>query len=78
MALYQDQTRVSQTTHTAFSQDLSPGNAAPFAGIYRCTGCDHEIGIAHGHVLPAQGHPQHQPSQGPIRWRLLVYAVHKS
>lgn len=78
MAIYKDGSRLTQTQDAAFDADHNPGIAAPHAGIYRCTGCDHEIGIAAGHTLPSQGHSQHGPNQGPIRWRLLVYAVHKS
>ncbi|MGE7136917.1 hypothetical protein ACQKIE_04725 [Luteibacter sp. NPDC031894] len=60
----------------AYDTAWSPGSAAPVAGIYCCTACGHEIGIAQGHTLPPQGHPQHPVSLGPIRWQLAPFAMH--
>lgn len=78
MALYQDGSRVSKVTDPAFDAIHNPGNAAPHAGIYQCTVCKHEIGIAAGHTLPSQSHAQHPASSGPIKWRLQVYAQHNT
>lgn len=78
MALYQDSTNVQKTTHEAFDSVYGIGVEAPHAGIYRCIKCGHEIGIARGHKLPTQSHPQHPSSLGDIKWKLLVYAVHKN
>lgn len=75
MALYQFGQYLKQFNDTAFSSNLSPGTPAPFAGIYRCANCGHEIGIAEGHTLPPQIHPQH-PQGLPILWCLLVFAEH--
>lgn len=60
--------------HSAFDALASPGTAAANAGIYRCTACGDEIGIAKGHTLPPQNHHQHAPGKGPIQWQLLVFA----
>jgi hypothetical protein len=76
MATYKNPTWVVKGDSAEFDKDHGPGVAAPFAGIYRCMGCHREIGIAHGHVLPPQGHHTHTASQGSIRWRLIVYADH--
>ncbi len=76
MALYKNPTYVKQVSDTAFDAVHDPGIAAPHAGIYRCTKCGHEIGIAEGHTLPPQIHPQHAPSMGAIKWQLLVFAQH--
>ncbi len=76
MALYKHGQSLTQSQDAAFDVVHSPGNAAPHAGIYKCTGCGHEIGIAAGHTLPPQGHPQHPTSLGSIRWKLLVFAQH--
>jgi hypothetical protein len=76
MALYKDSSHVKYSSDAAFDQVHDPGTAAPFAGIYRCTRCGHEIGIAAGHTLPPQTHPQHPASLGSIQWQLLVYAEH--
>ena len=77
MALYKEQAHVGPSSSSEFDTVHSVGAAAPHAGIYRCVGCGHEIGIAQGHTLPPQGHPQHASNQGAIRWKMLVYAVHK-
>jgi hypothetical protein len=78
MALYKDSVNVNASSDAAFDQEHQPGIAAPFAGIYRCAGCGHEIGIAATHTLPSQNHPQHGTNQGKIRWKLLVFAQHKA
>jgi hypothetical protein len=78
VALYQDGSHVTQTKHTGFDAVHSPGVSAPNAGIYRCTACGHEIGIAEGHTLPSQLHAQHPSTLGPIKWKLLVFAVHNA
>lgn len=75
MALYQDKIHVKHSVHQAFDAVHNPGINAPFAGIYRCTGCGHEIGIAQGHTLPPE-HPRH-PARVAIQWQLLVFAEHK-
>ena len=61
----------------AFDTELAPSTPAPFAGIYRCMGCQREIGIAFNHKLPPEDHHQHNPlTQGAIRWKLIVFADH--
>jgi len=74
MAFYKYSTHLKQNQHVNFDTDRSPGEAAPDPGIYRCTGCGDEIGIAKGHTLPPQNDHQHT-NQSPVRWRLLVCAV---
>lgn len=76
MALYKNPSFVSTSDSGAFDNLLNPGTKAPHAGIYRCRACGHEIGIAEGHELPPQIHPQHPSSLGAIQWQLAVYAVH--
>ncbi|ELM0670173.1 protein L [Salmonella enterica subsp. enterica serovar Montevideo] len=75
MALYKNSQQVKHSTHSAFDTQHNPGVAAPYAGIYRCINCGHEIGIAEGHTLP----PQHQnhPNTLPIKWQMVVFAEHK-
>ncbi len=72
MALYKYPQVLELSDHAAFDQILPPGSPAPYSGIYRCEGCGHEIAEIQGRPLPPQNHHQHQPSQGPIRWRLVV------
>ena len=76
MALYKDYANVTYSTFAAFDPSYDSGTPAPHAGIYRCTKCGYEIGIAFGHILPPEGHHQHPASLGPIRWQLLVFAQH--
>jgi hypothetical protein len=61
----------------AFDALYSPGDAADNAGIYRCNGCGHEIGIAKHHTLPPQSHHVHPNSLVPIKWQLIVCADQK-
>lgn len=74
MAFYKYTTHLVANQHANFDTDRSPGETAIDAGIYRCTGCGDEIGIAKGHTLPPQNHHQHT-NLSPVRWRLLVCAV---
>lgn len=73
MALYKHQGFLAHTTDAAFDKTHHPGYPAPYAGIYRCTSCGHEIAIADGHTLPPQNHHQHQPDDGPIMWQMIVH-----
>lgn len=75
MAQYKNPGFLTKSEHSAFDETHAPGTAAPDAGIYRCTGCGHEIGIAKGHTLPPQTHHQHSASAGKIAWQLIVFAV---
>ena len=76
MALYQDVSVVTQVDDAAFTATYKPGTSAPYAGIYRCIKCSHEIGIAEGHILPTQTHSKHPPELGDIVWQLTVFAQH--
>jgi hypothetical protein len=75
MALYKYKEFVEHSDDGAFDKLIAPGTAAPWPGIYGCHACGHEIGIAFGHILPAQNHHQHPYGVGPIQWRLI--ASHK-
>lgn len=75
MALYKYAQALTQSQDAAFDALHTPGTAAPHAGIYRCTNCGDEIGIANGHILPPQNHRQHNPANGRIMWQLIVYPV---
>lgn len=75
MALYKNATHLKTSTSAEFDKTHSPGTEAPHAGIYRCTACGDEIGIAKTHKLPPQNHRQHAANAGKIEWQLVVYAV---
>jgi hypothetical protein len=78
MASYKYNSYLSLSDSKEFDNVYQPGVAAPFAGIYKCVVCGHEIGIAQGHILPAQTHAQHDPKTGKIEWKLVVFAMHNS
>ena len=75
MALYKHGNRLTQSQDAAFDAMHAPGMDAPNPRIYRCTSCGDEIAITGGHTLSPQGHRQHNPANGQIRWQLLVYPV---
>lgn len=74
MALYKNGNYLSQNDSQAFDELITPGHPTPNSGIYRCEGCGHEIAANKGQPMPPQNHHQHQPNQGHIRWRLIVFA----
>lgn len=76
MAGYKNPAFIIKNDSPEYDKLYAPGISAPHAGIYRCNKCGHEIGIAQGHVLPPQGHPQHSAAMGAIQWQLAVYAIH--
>ena len=57
-----------------YDREYEPGAIAPNSGIYRCTNCGKEDACNKGNPLPPQNHGQHNPANGPIRWKLLVFA----
>jgi hypothetical protein len=69
MALYQQTSDLSYSNSPIFAQVFEPGTAAPFGGIYKCTGCGHEIGTAKYHSLPPQNHHQHTYPYRRILWQ---------
>jgi hypothetical protein len=77
MALYKNGNALTQSQDAAFDQTYTPGTAAPHPGIYKCTGCGDEIGIAGGHNLPPQNHRQHAVG-AKITWQLLAYPVQQN
>jgi hypothetical protein len=51
---------------------LEPGQQTVLSGIYRCQGCGKSVTSIKDRPLPPQNHHQHLPSDGPVRWRLVV------
>lgn len=74
MALYKYSNNLHQNDHSAFDEELKPGEICANSGIYRCTGCGDEIASNKNNPMPPQNHHQHT-SGSPIRWKLLVCAV---
>lgn len=77
MALYKYLNFIGQVADAIFDQANHPASPAPRSGIYRCTGCGHEVASTETHSLPPQNHHQHSPAQGRIMWQLVVYADHR-
>jgi len=78
MALYKNPKYVNSDNSDAFDKIHEPGSKPPFSGIYKCMGCGHEIVAEEAREFPPQNHRQHTPQQGKIRWKLIVFAEHKS
>jgi hypothetical protein len=76
MALYKNPNYLTRSTHTDFDATYSPGDSAPYSGIYRCTGCGKESTSIEGRNLPPQNHHTHTWMQGLILWQLIVAAEH--
>ena len=74
MALYKNAGYLDQSTSQAFDTLHNPGAVPPNSGIYRCEGCGQEIVAEKERRFPSQNHHQHIPSQGSIRWRMIVAA----
>jgi hypothetical protein len=77
MAYYKNQNYLATSDSAEFDKIHTPGTAAPHSAIYRCEGCGTEVASNQGQPLPSQNHSQHTQAQGAIRWRMVVYAVHK-
>jgi hypothetical protein len=77
MAFYKYSNYLASHADVAFDQVYPPGSPTPFSGIYRCEGCGHEITSIQDRPLPPQNHHEHNPSQGKIRWQLIVATTHQ-
>lgn len=77
MALFKHANELTHSTDAEFDREHSPGEKAPYSGIFRCKGCGFEVAANQGQPLPPQNHHQHSTAQGSIRWRLVVFAQHK-
>jgi hypothetical protein len=75
MASYKHGEYLHQNQHEEFDRVLTPGTIAANSGIYRCVGCGDEVACNKDNPLPSQNHRQHNPNQGAIRWKLLVFAI---
>lgn len=75
MALFKYSNYLSLTKNGSFDLPLSPSAPLPCAGIYRCTGCGTEIALDGLGFLPDRTHHEHQPTDGPIGWQLVVATV---
>lgn len=50
------------------------GSSAPASGIYRCTGCGHEITSNEGSKLPSLNCHRQSDSATAVSWQLVVKA----
>lgn len=72
MAHFKDPTRLSFRRSLSFDALREPSEAVPASGIYLCSGCGREEVAQRGALLPPLDHHRHTPSQGVVRWRLIV------
>jgi len=77
MALYKNADYLHDSDSAEFDETHTPGTPGPHSGIYRCENCGREDACNAADPLPPQNHNQHNPANGPIRWRLIVYAQQK-
>ncbi len=75
MALFKDPRFLSRSTHALFDAVHPAGGPAEHPGIYRCEGCGYEVTAGPGQTLPPADHHSHTAVQGPVRWRIVVYAI---
>jgi hypothetical protein len=78
MALYKRSGDIASSTDAAFDKEYKPGSTPDHSGIYRCKGCGREAVGEEARTLPPQNHHQHSTNQGPVLWRLAVYAQHEA
>lgn len=74
MALFRYSRFLTQSDDEAFDSLCWPGQTTPHSGIYRCEGCGREIASNGLDPLPPQNHHQHATGEGPVRWRMIIYA----
>jgi len=72
MTYYKHGAFFQEDRSSAFDAIHTPGSATPTSGIYRCTGCTHEVVSEKGKPLPPQNHHQHTNWNVPIRWQLIA------
>ncbi|WP_198387888.1 hypothetical protein [Burkholderia ubonensis] len=71
MAYFKYQNVLTQQSGSEFDVLHSPGDPAPYSGIYRCEACGGSAVSTVGNTLPPQGHHPHA-NAAPIQWRLIV------
>jgi hypothetical protein len=76
MASYKYRHLLSASEELVFDNDHQPGAAAKLSGIYRCPACGRETVVREGDTFPSDHN--HAVTDGPVRWRLLVYADHRA
>ena len=67
---------LSASEDLVFDHDHQPGDWAKLSGIYRCAACGRETVVREGEDFPSDH--GHAVTEGPVRWRLLVYADHRA
>jgi hypothetical protein len=72
MAFYKYPQFLQQENTQEYDVTYNPGTTTPISGVYRCEGCGRSVTSVKDHPFPPQNHHEHNPSQGHIRWRLVV------
>ncbi|MBV8850150.1 MAG: hypothetical protein JOZ16_11270 [Methylobacteriaceae bacterium] len=76
MASYKYRHLLSASEDLVFDHDHPVGDRASLSGIYRCAACGREGVVKEGDAFPDDH--SHALTDGPVRWRLLVYADHRA
>jgi hypothetical protein len=76
MASYKYRHLLSTSEDLVFDHDHPPGERAKLSGIYRCAACGREAVVKEADAFPSDH--SHTVTEGPVRWRLLVYADHRA
>jgi hypothetical protein len=79
---YKEKKYFCESTSSGFDIVLSPGDIAPFPGIYRCDSCGYECASKKGHPLPpteicSKHESTWRSGDGPVHWRLVAAAIHR-
>jgi hypothetical protein len=74
MSLFRRSNDIEISISPEFDREYEPGQAPVYSGIYRCRGCGCESVAQAAKPFLVEDHPQHLPTQGPVRWRLAVAA----
>ena len=74
MPIFRNKDFFEHSTAREFDETHTPGEQAPYSGIYRCINCEQEIAAnaIKGDRLPPQNHNQHNPRKGAILWQLVA------
>jgi hypothetical protein len=76
MVSYKYRHLLSASEDLVLDHDHQPGQRAKLSGIYRCAACGRETVVREGDAF-SDDH-SHTVTEGPVRWRLLVYADHRA
>ena len=72
-AYYKSLTHLTQSNLEIFDEEYAPGDRIAHSGVFVCKNCGHAITHISKDPLPSENHHTHDPSQGKIIWKLIVW-----